>query len=241
MFLNDYFLKSAHPVYAAQFLLSAPKLRILNMKSILCFGDSNTWGYIPHLKHTLKARYPLTIRWPGLLQTLLGSQFHIIEEGLNSRTTNLDYALPPDRNGKTYLAPCLYSHSPLDLVILALGGNDTKTYFNRSAEQIKNGLAELIQIIQTSPYGSDMIQPPKILITTCPIPLPFIEEFEDEQGVKFLTGAVKKSQDLVGLYAKLADQTGCYYLDLSRESFPQKLTVFITTKLLIKNVRKCWR
>lgn len=196
----------------------------MNQKNILCYGDSNTWGYIPQSNHALpKARYPRDIRWTGVLQSLLGAKFHVIEEGLNSRTTNVDYLPPPDRNGKTYLAPCLYSHAPLDLVVLALGGNDTKSYFKRSAEQIKNGLAELVDIAQSSPYGHDMMQPPQVLITTCAIPLPFIEKVQDENGVKFLQGAVKKSQDLVGLYAQLVDEKSCHFLDLSREVIPSKI------------------
>jgi lysophospholipase L1-like esterase len=192
--------------------------------TILCYGDSNTWGYVPQSDHTLpKARYPRDVRWPGVLQTLLGDKFYIIEEGLNSRTTNLDYAPPPDRNGKTYLAPCLYSHSPLDLVVLALGGNDTKTYFNRSAEQIKDGLAELVDIAQSSPYGSDMQRSPQVLITTCTIPFSFIEEAQDENGEKFMLGSVKKSHDLVGLYAQLAEEKGCHFLDLSEVVIPSKI------------------
>lgn len=192
--------------------------------NILCYGDSNTWGYVPQSDHTLpKARYPRNIRWPGVLQNLLGGKFHIIEEGLNSRTTNLDYALPPDRNGKTYLAPCLYSQAPLDLVILALGGNDTKTYFNRSAKEIKNGLAELVDIIQSSPYGHDMQQAPQVLIITGAIPFAFIEEVVDEQGIKFMQGAVKKSQELIEEYEQLAKEKNCYFLDLSKDILPSKI------------------
>lgn len=196
----------------------------MNQKNILCYGDSNTWGYVPQSDHSSpKMRYPRNIRWPGVLQALLGDGFHVIEEGLNSRTTNVDYALPPDRNGKTYLPSCLYSHSPLDLVVLGLGGNDTKTYFNRSADQIKNGLAELIDIIQSSPYGSDMVQAPQVLIITCAIPFPFIEEFQDEGGVKFLEGAVKKSHELVSLYAQLASEKKCHFIDLSKDVIPSKI------------------
>ena len=196
----------------------------MNQINILCYGDSNTWGYVPQSDHSLpKARYPRDVRWPGVLQILLGNKFHIIEEGLNSRTTNLDYAPPPDRNGKTYLPPCLYSHAPLDLVVLSLGGNDTKTYFNRTTEQITKGLADLVDIIRSSPYGSDMRQAPKVLITTCVIPFPFIEEYQDEHGEKFMLGAVKKSHELVGLYEKLAIEKGCYFLDLSKDVIPSKI------------------
>src|SRR3990167_10359382 len=187
----------------------------MTQKTILCYGDSNTWGYVPSVDYFLpKSRYARNERWSGILQELLGSDYYVIEEGLNSRTTNIDYAPPPNRNGKTYLLPCLYSHSPIDLVILALGGNDTKTYFNRSAAQIKDGLAELVNIIQSSTYGNDMVRSPQILITTCAIPFPFIEDVQDENGVRFMQGAVKKSQELVSLYALLAKEKGCHYLDL---------------------------
>jgi len=196
----------------------------MTQKTILCYGDSNTWGYVPIANHSaLKARYPRNERWPGILQELLGSDYYVVEEGLNSRTTNLDYALPPDRNGKTYLPPCLYSHSPIDLVILALGGNDAKTYFNRSAEQIKNGLCELVDIIQTSEYGPKLQTAPKVLIIPPVLPFPFVENFVDEQGVLFLKGVVNKAHALIDFYAQAAKEKNCFYLNLSNEVQPSKI------------------
>ncbi len=189
----------------------------MTQKTVLCYGDSNTWGYIPTMDYSLsKARYARNERWPGILQELLSSEYFVIEEGLNSRTTNVDYALPPDRNGKTYLAPCLYSHAPVDLVILALGGNDTKSYFNRSAEQIKDGLSELVDIIQTSEYGPMLQAAPEILIIPPAIPLQFVEKFTDENGIQFLKGAVEKIERLVDLYCQLAKEKNCFYLNLSK-------------------------
>ena len=188
----------------------------MTQKTVLCYGDSNTWGYVPNADYSLPiARYSRSERWPGIIQALLGNDYYVVEEGLNSRTTNVDYAPPPNRNGKTYLAPCLYSHAPIDLIILALGGNDTKIYFDRTPEQIKNGLAELVDIIQSSNYGALLQSAPKILITTPAIPLPFIENYIDENGIQFLKGAVSKIESLVNLYADLAAKKGCYYLNLS--------------------------
>ena len=97
------------------------------LKNILCYGDSNTWGYIPgslDFRTMQVKRYEQTVRWTGRLQSLVEGNANIIEEGLNGRTTNIDYKDIPGRNGKTYLLPCLYSHAPLDLVILWLGFND---------------------------------------------------------------------------------------------------------------------
>ena len=96
-----------------------------NVKRILCFGDSNTWGQRPDAK----ARFLPNERWTGQLQQLLGDNFDIIEEGLNSRTTNLEFSRKPGRNGLEYFRPCLESHNPLDLIIIMLGTNDFKVEF----------------------------------------------------------------------------------------------------------------
>lgn len=56
------------------------------MKSILCFGDSNTWGWNPGNA----SRYSLDQRWPGLLMKELGPDYYVIEEGLSGRTTVCD-------------------------------------------------------------------------------------------------------------------------------------------------------
>ncbi len=196
----------------------------MKQKTILCYGDSNTWGYVPTTDHAqLKSRYSRHERWTGILQTLLGNEYYVIEEGLNSRTTNVNYSVPPDRNGKTYLAPCLYSHAPVDLVVLGLGGNDMKTYFNRSPENIKDGLAELIDIIKTSADGKDMQQPPEILITTVAIPFWFVEKYVDENGISFLKGVMDKANALISLYAQLAKDKNCHFIDLSKEVLPSKI------------------
>lgn len=53
-------------------------------KRILCFGDSNTWGFTP----ITGERYPEGVRWTSLLGEYTGAQ--IIEEGLNGRTSIFD-------------------------------------------------------------------------------------------------------------------------------------------------------
>lgn len=53
------------------------------MKHVLCFGDSNTWGFIPG---TCK-RYDEHTRWTGILQDELGADWRIHENGQNGRTT----------------------------------------------------------------------------------------------------------------------------------------------------------
>ena len=193
------------------------------MKTILCYGDSNTWGFVPCAENYQTAstkRYPRHIRWSGLLQNLLGSQYYVIEEGLNSRTTNINYQTPPDRNGATYLPPCLYSHAPIDLVIFALGGNDLKSYFNRKPIDVCAGMAALIDIVQSSRYGIDMQQSPKILLLSQSIPLPVAEEYIDEAGNQVFKNLINNARALVPLYENLAKEKNCYFMDMSHDIHP---------------------
>lgn len=92
------------------------------MKTILCYGDSNTWGFIP----SIGARYPFETRWPGVMQAALGKEYRVIEAGLSGRTTVWDDPCDIYMNGRDMLEPTLRTHAPLDLVILMLGTNDLK-------------------------------------------------------------------------------------------------------------------
>ena len=95
------------------------------MKTIVCYGDSNTYGYNPENGF----RYEYEERWTTILQKELKDSAIVIPEGLNGRTTSFEDELRPGRNGATYLDPCLHSHGPIDLVVLMLGTNDLKIRF----------------------------------------------------------------------------------------------------------------
>ncbi|CAF1497897.1 unnamed protein product [Didymodactylos carnosus] len=72
-------------------------------------------------------RYDRSTRWTGILESLPGNEYYIIE-GLNDRTTNIDYksANEVGRNDKYFLSICLYTHALLDLVIVMLDIEDLK-------------------------------------------------------------------------------------------------------------------
>jgi len=116
------------------------------MKTVLCYGDSNTWGYDP----TSKERFAPETRWTGVLAESLGVAFRVIEEGLNGRTTVWDDPIEGHKNGQTYLVPCLASHKPIDLVVLMLGTNDLKMRFSVPADDIARGVGLLSVCYATS-------------------------------------------------------------------------------------------
>lgn len=183
------------------------------MKTILCYGDSNTWGFVPGsliFETFYMERFARTQRWTGLLQHQLGANYHVVEEGLNGRTTNVDYKDIPGRNGKTFLPICLYTHSPIDLVALMLGTNDLKLEFSRTSTEIADAISELVQIIQTSTFGADMQSPPQILL----INPPAIKHEDGFDGM--FIGAVERGRALSSKLKKLADETGCFFLDAAQ-------------------------
>jgi lysophospholipase L1-like esterase len=179
---------------------------------ILCYGDSNTWGRSGQNAD----RYSVDVRWTGLLQNLLGSNFEIIEEGLRSRTTNLDDSDPqfPGRNGLTYLRPCLESHSPLDVVILWLGTNDLKTKYNRNADNIAQALIPLIKTIQTVSVPNNF-KTTKILLISPPI----VKEEILKPKSQF-EGAGTKSQELALYFKKVAGENCDGFINLAEHVHP---------------------
>ena len=179
-------------------------------KRILCFGDSNTWGY----NGADGIRFDDNVRWTGRLQKLLGDGYTIIEEGHNGRTTVWDDPVENRLAGLTYFWPCMDSQSPLDLIILMLGTNDTKCYFNVSADCIAMGAGRLVDMAQKSPFGRDGTAP-KILLVS-PIRL------EKENGFQnsFDEEAAKKSEKFPEAFQKIAELYGCYYLNAAEFAEP---------------------
>jgi lysophospholipase L1-like esterase len=174
-------------------------------KVILCFGDSNTWGYNPENG----TRFGPEIRWTGVLQTDLGTDYTIIEEGLNARTTV--FADPVegtriDRNGRNHLGILLESHRPIDLVIVMLGLNDLKRRLAVSAYDIAQGAGELVQIVQCSRSGPQNQAPEVLLIAPAPV------KTLNNLGELF-AGAVEKSQSFGRYYARISQGLGCQFIN----------------------------
>lgn len=172
------------------------------MRTVLCYGDSNTWGYEPATGN----RFPEDVRWPGVLARELGSGFRVIEEALNGRTTVRDDPVEEYKNGKDYLTPCLQSHAPLDLVIVALGINDLKTRFFASASDVADGAGVLVSIAQRSGAGPDGGSPAVLLVA--PPPVGSLTEL-----AQMFAGAEEKSKGFSRQYRRVVEKYGCRLFD----------------------------
>jgi lysophospholipase L1-like esterase len=185
--------------------------------SILCFGDSNTNG-APSDDEDY-ARLAADVRWTGRLQLLLGYDYNVIEEGLNGRTTDLDYADRPGCNGRRYLVPCLQTHHPLDAVVIMLGTNDLKIPFHRSAAMIAGALDGYIDDIAANAETPRGGVPRTVLVS--PIHLDDTRAaFAEMTDGSFNSDSVKASRQLATEIRKVAESRGILFADAATVARP---------------------
>lgn len=176
------------------------------MKTILCYGDSITWGS----NAETGLRHAYEDRWTSVLQKGLGHGVRVIPEGLRGRTTAYDEHLADcDRNGARILPTVLYTHAPLDLVIIMLGSNDMKPAIAGSALAAMQGMRRLISLVQVNALRDGSTEPPAILVVAPP---PLCETADPEFSAMF-AGGVEQSKMLASFYADLADESGCGFFD----------------------------
>ena len=181
------------------------------MKQILCFGDSNTWGY----DGESRKRLPWGKRWTSLLQEKFDSEkpsaltkkavtARIIEEGLCGRTTIFEDPLREGRRGTALLPTLLETHEGIDAVILMLGTNDCKTAFGASAEVIGMGITRLLEQIQR--YA-----PKARVLLISPI---YLGEKVWQEGFdqEFSPDSVKVSKELEKVYQRIAREKQVEFL-----------------------------
>ncbi len=175
----------------------------LDEQTVLCFGDSNTWGVTPGGGD----RLPRDVRWPGVLQALLGAGYRVIEEGLNGRTATLEHPFVEGRSGKPYLLPCCRSHAPLDLVIVYLGTNDLADRYNLSGADVAGACASLVSVVRAAHCGREGADPRVLLV--CPPSIratgPDAAEYE---------GMAARSREIGRRFEEEARAAGAELLDL---------------------------
>jgi lysophospholipase L1-like esterase len=179
------------------------------MNTIVCYGDSNTWGYDP----STGGRYNRGTRYPGRLQALFGGDYHVIENGVNGRTASQDDPIEPHRNGFRTIDVCMLSAMPVDLVTIMLGSNDMKFYLSSSAFIAGKGIELIAQRASDALYGPSGNSSQILIIS----PPPIADHIEKtELGNIFDAESAKKSRALAEQYAAMADLHGYYFMDASK-------------------------
>ena len=182
------------------------------MKTILCYGDSNTWGYNPRTQE----RYDHQTRWPMVLKKILNQnappddpQWWVVEEGLNGRTSCREDPVEGDRNGLRQLIPILESHMPIDVVAVMLGTNDLKPRFSPTPFDIAQGVQDIVIAIQKSETGPGKTAPKVLMI--CP------PATVESPVFKHIFGdTIELSTKLPPLYRALAAERGAAFLEAGK-------------------------
>ncbi|MCR5368684.1 Lysophospholipase L1 [Eubacterium ruminantium] len=171
------------------------------MKKVLCFGDSNTWGYDPCTKN----RFPKEVRWTGILQGKLKYEdTKIIEEGLVGRTTVYEDLRRPGLKGIENIIRIFDGPTDIDAVVLMLGTNDCKTANKTTPKDIARGIDKCLDVILK------YVPAEKVLLIS-PIHLGknvWKKEFDPE----FSEESVRVSKGLKKEYSRIAAKRGVNFL-----------------------------
>ncbi len=177
------------------------------MRTVLCFGDSNTHGTRAMRKAGDIRRFERATRWPGVMSAALGRDWDVIEEGLPGRTTVHDDPIEGLwKNGLRSLPALLDSHRPIDLVIVMLGTNDLKMRYSVPAMDIAISVEQLLRLIAGSIAGPALGAPRALLVAPVPI---------EERGflAEMFDGGVAKSQKLARYFGAVAERQGAGFMD----------------------------
>lgn len=161
---------------------------------VLCFGDSNTWGYIPGSGR----RYGQTQRWCGVLRQKLGKDCQVFEDGVPGRRV-AGGVLPRWNGSKSFCKA--YDKSKADVVVIMLGTNDLHKNFCNSPQNSCQALQK---------YYIDFLKEKKVPLSHIILVAPSIIT----DGQRFLKNkdAALLSKDFEKEYKKLAKKNGCSFV-----------------------------
>lgn len=170
------------------------------MKKILCFGDSNTFGYIPNNGE----RYGENIRWTSRLANLLGNDYQLTEAGCSNRTCFIDN---PDGEIKTgYKAIKRYLPKKYDYILVAVGVNDVQLFYKPTLDEFEQGYEKFIKQIKSQNDA-------KIIIVAPPIVKDCVKQ--GTSGYQFDDESIEKSKHLPQICKTIAERNNCYFIDFN--------------------------
>lgn len=172
------------------------------MKKILCFGDSNIYGFNPKDG----SRYSKNERWSGIL----ASKYNLIEEGCNNRTGFFENPAGIEQTGFKVFPAYLKKHNP-ETVIIAIGINDLQFQYDASTKDIEYGINNLIDMAQ----GKDIILIAPSVIKESVLNSFFAQMFDET--------SIAKSKQIALIYEKTAKKRGIKFINLDNFAEPSDI------------------
>jgi len=178
----------------------------MDRKRIICFGDSNTWGYDPASGNRFENR------WPVVLQNIIGDEYQIIEEGQNGRTIALEDPWEwGTKRALDYVLPMIETHKPSYMLIIMLGTNDLKKKFHLPAADIAGSLQTMLEKIKA--HSEYYLNTPDLRILII-APPPLGGQIGNTGFAPFFDqSSVEESHKLAEWMKLVADQFDCEFLN----------------------------
>lgn len=171
------------------------------MKTILLYGDSNTFGLNPKKF----SRYDENSRWSGIIKEKLKDKYAVLEEGANNRTGFLKNPEGEFYSSQEYFPKLLKSTGKIDIIVIAIGTNDLQFQYNISFEKIETGLENLVK--KAKEYSEKIVLIPPVILDKR-ILNGFFKTMFDETSIQ-------KSKSAGQIYKKIAEKLNCYIFDIN--------------------------
>lgn len=196
------------------------------MKKVLCYGDSNTFGFNP----ADGSRFDENTRWTALLQKNLGENYKVIEEGANNRMGFLNNPSGFLYSSQKHFPSIISKNNDTDFLILAIGTNDLQFRYDIDFKEIEIGLKNLLSVAKKNTKTIILI-PPVILSENI---------LDGYFRVQFDETSIAKSKQVGGIYRQIADEFECRLFDLNEFVKPSSLDGLhydeLSHKLIAKNL-----
>ena len=173
------------------------------MKKILCFGDSNTFGFNPHNG----SRYDETSRWSGIVkQKAADFGYEITEAGANNRTAFCNNPAGSLYTGYKIL-PEYLKNKQFDKIILAVGINDLQKIYNITSDEFEQGMKYFVSLArQKAPESQIILFSPSHIRSNI---------LNSNFRFLFDENSVEKSKQITPVYKKIAKEFKCEFFDLN--------------------------
>ena len=176
------------------------------MKKIICYGDSNTFGYNP----VDASRFDENVRWTSLLQKNLGEEYEVINEGMCDRTGFVDNPNGFLYSAQRHFSKMLSKSGNIDLLILWIGTNDLQFQYDINVTAIEKGLRNLVELA-SSKAKNIIIIPPVILNENI---------LEGNFSFQFDKTSIVKSRKTGRIFRQTANANSCNYFDINKIAKP---------------------
>ena len=176
------------------------------MKKIVCYGDSNTFGFVP----AIGTRFDESIRWTGILAQKFKTEYDVVEEGANNRTGCSDNPAGFLYSAQRHFPKIIAKQKDVEILILSIGSNDLQYQYDISLKNFERGIENLIQIAQK--YVRNIILIPSIILDENVLKGMFNVQFDET--------SISKSKKYGKVYKKLADLYGCRVFDINEFARP---------------------